>query len=309
MALVQNPTGQVLSNIPFLPTLFTAPVGILWYLRKQLWPASLSLQYPYLAIRELSFTHFVLPLVLLLASSAALVVAVRKSPIGIFFASWFALMLAPVILYHFKLQMHDRYFYFASVSTSIGMAYLLGRLSRLGPNWQGITVFAMFAAMAALTFNYSQYWDNDIKLFTRVAQVEDDNPEGYLNLASLYINEGQPQKAEALARALVDRPDLRTTGWYLLGVVRLEQRDYEHARDAMQRALQNSQGKDLRSTIALASTDLKLGRNEEAAQIYQEALKAFPNMAYLHGSLAKAYKGMGESEKAARELELERRFE
>ena len=77
----------------------------------------------------------------------------------------------------------------------------------------------------------------------------------------------------------------------------------------MQRALQNSQGKDLRSIIALASTDLKLGRNEEAVQIYEEALKTFPNMAYLHGNLAEAYKGMGRTREANQELALERRLQ
>jgi hypothetical protein len=204
LLLVRNPTGQIVNKIPLLPTLFTAPAAILWYLRKQLWPGSLSVQYPYLAVRELSFTHFVLPLILLLVLCAALVVAVRNSPIGIFFASWFALLLAPVIVYHFKLQVHDRYFYFASVATSIGLACLIGGLTRVKPTLQSITVFALFAAMAALTYNYSLYWDNDIKLFTHAAQIEDDNPEGYLYLVALYVNEKQSQKAESLARRLIE---------------------------------------------------------------------------------------------------------
>jgi protein O-mannosyl-transferase len=309
LLLVRNPTGQFVNKIPVLPTLLTAPKAILWYLGKQLWPGSLSVQYPYVAVHEASFTSFVLPLIFLLCLSTALVVAVRQSPIGIFFASWFALMLAPVIVYHFKLQVHDRYFYFASVATSIGLAYLIGRLMCFGTIVQGTTVLAVFVAMAAITWSYSIYWDNDIKLFTRVTQIEDNNPEGYLYLASVYINQGQTQKAEALAQTLIARPDLRTTGWYLLGVARLQQKDYEQARDAMQNALQNSQGKDLLSTIGLAGMDLKLGRNEEAAQIYQEALKKFPNMAYLHGNLAEAYKGMGKAREADRELVLKGRLQ
>jgi tetratricopeptide (TPR) repeat protein len=258
---------------------------------------------------NLSFTRVALPVILLLGLSVAAMFAVRKRPIGIFFVSWFALMLAPVIVYHFKLQVHDRYFYFASVATSIGLAYGIGCLKLFGRSVQGVTVFAIFAAMSALTYNYSLYWDNDIKLFTRVAQIEQNNPEGYLRLAAIYINEGQSQKAEALARRLIDKPDLRTTGWYLLGAVHLQEKDYEQAREDMQRALNNSQGKDLLSIIGLAGTDLRLGRNEEAAQIYEAALKRFPNMAYLHGNLAIALQGMGESEQAARELELQRRLQ
>jgi tetratricopeptide (TPR) repeat protein len=76
----------------------------------------------------------------------------------------------------------------------------------------------------------------------------------------------------------------------------------------MQTGFKLSQGKDLLTTIGLAGTDLKLGRNEEAAQIYQEALKKYPDMAYLHANLAEAYEGMGRSREAAREFELQRRL-
>jgi tetratricopeptide (TPR) repeat protein len=206
------------------------------------------------------------------------------------------------------LQEHDRYFYFASVATSIGIAYLIVGLRRFGALLQGATLLVLFGAMAALTFNYSFYWDNDIRLFTRATQIAGDNPNAYQYLAFVYMNQGQPGRAEAIAQSLIHSSDLRTMGWYILGMVRLQDKEYEQAREAMQTGFKLSQGKDLLTTIGLAGTDLKLGKNEEAAQIYEEALKKYPDMAYLHGNLAEAYEGMGRSREAAREFELQRRL-
>jgi protein O-mannosyl-transferase len=307
--LVRNPTGHVLNKVPIGSTLLTAPTAILWYLGKQLWPGSLSIYYPMMIVDHLSFGRFVLPLLLLLGVVGAVVIAIRKTPVGIFFVSWFVLMLAPVILYHVTLQEHDRYFYFASVATSIGLAYVIQGLRHYGAVLQASVVFALFAAMAVLTFNYVWYWDNDVRLFTHATQLCGDSPNAYGYLAFVYINQGQTKKAEAIARTLIANPDLCARGWYILGTVRFQEKDYERAREAMQNGFQLSHGKDLLTIMGLAGTDLKLGRNEEAAQIYQDALKRFPNSAYLHANLATALKGMGESDQAARELELQRRLQ
>ena len=174
---------------------------------------------------------------------------------------------------------------------------------------QASVVFALFAAMAVLTFSYVWYWDNDVRLFTHATQLCGDSPNAYGYLAFVYINQGQTKKAEAIARTLIANPDLCARGWYILGTVRFQEKDYERAREAMQNGFQLSHGKDLLTIMGLAGTDLKLGRNEEAAQIYHDALKRFPNSAYLHANLATALKGMGESDQAARELELQRRLQ
>src|SRR5947209_17093081 len=52
--------------------------------------------------------------------------------------------------------------------------------------------------------------------------------------------------------------------------------------------------------------DLNLGRTQEAAQIYREQLKRWPNKAFLHGSLATVLKAMGKSEDAQRRSEERR---
>lgn len=308
LLLVHTHTGHLVNEIALVPTLLTAPRAILWYFGKQLWPLGLSVQYPIMLVRAFSATQFLLPLFLLLAIGSAVLIAVRKSATGIFFLSWFMLMLAPVILYHVNLQEHDRYVYFASVATSIGMAYLVVQLRRFGANPFAGAILALFAAMAILTFNYESYWDDDVKLFTRAVQIAPDNPNAVEYLASHYVDSHQYDKAEALAQKLIHSPDQVSEGWYILGTVLCAEERYDECRDAMHKGVELTHGKSLIRNLGLANVDLKLGNNHEAALLYQEELKKYPDVAYFHGRLADALKAMGMETEAAHELELRQRL-
>jgi tetratricopeptide (TPR) repeat protein len=307
--LVHTHTGHLLNEIALIPTLLTAPRAILWYLEKQLWPLGLSVQYPIILVRSFSLSQFLLPLFVLIGTGTAAVIAVHKSATGIFFQSWFVLMLAPVILYHPNLQEHDRYIYFASVATSIGLAWLIVQLKRFGISVLAASIFALFAFMAALTCNYESYWDNDVKLFTRGVNIAPDNPNAVEYLASHYIDTHQHDKAEALARRLMDGSDQRGEGWYVLGTVLCAEERYEECRDAMQRAVELTHGKSLIRNLGLANADLKLGNNQEAALIYEEELKKYPDVAYFHGKLAVALKAIGKVDEAARETYLQQHLQ
>ncbi|HWY68175.1 MAG TPA: tetratricopeptide repeat protein [Terriglobales bacterium] len=305
-ALIHNELDLgLLQKIPLKATVLTAPKAILWYLLKQLWPGELSVQYPIMLVRTFSFRQFVLPLVLTLAVTTAIVWAVRKRPTGIFFASWFVLMLAPVIVYFITLQEHDRYSYLPSVASSIGIAYLLERLRVFSAKVHAAVILIVFAVMSVLTVTYESYWDNDIKLFERAVRIAPDNWNAQNYLAGAYVVFGQREKAEAFARSVINR-DRGPNSWYLLGDVFLAECKYEEAREAIQTGYNLEREHHLVANLALANVDLRLGRNEEAVQIYQEQLKRFPNRAFLHGHLATALKAMGRSEEAQRELAIQK---
>ena len=307
MILVSD-RGHVINRIPLVPTLLTAPRAILWYLEKQVWPTGLSVQYPIMFIGQFSLTRVLFPLLFLCAICTGIVLAVRKSTVGIFFLSWFAVMLAPIILYYLNLQEHDRYFYFASVATSIGMAYLLSKLRRF-PMVQGLILLGLFVAMAISTVKYESYWDNDVALFTRAIQIAPDNTNASSYLASFFAERHDFDRAEAIANTVISRPYQSAEGWYILGEVLIAEDKYEEAREAMQKAVHLTLGHNLHRDIGLADTDLKLRRNEEAALIYREELKRYPGVAYLHRNLAIALKAMGQADEAARELELGKRLQ
>ena len=307
-ALVQNQVEQSLRHIPLQSTLLTAPKAILWYVGKQLWPVELSVQYPEILVRSFSVGQFVLPLVLAFALALGLMLAVRGKPSSIFFASWFVLMLAPVIVCVVFLQVHDRYSYLPSVAFSIGIAYALERLAVLGAQIQSAIVLMLFALMTGLTLNYESYWDNDTQLSTRVVQIAPDNPLALEYLASNYAILGQPEKAEAFARSTI-KANPGPEGWYILGTTLISEHKYEEARQALQTALGLWSGHHLQASLALATADLNSGKNEEAVQIYREQIERYPNRAFLHSRLATALRATGRPEEADREASLKRRVQ
>jgi tetratricopeptide (TPR) repeat protein len=299
--LVRTATGQILNKPPLLMTLLTAPKAVLWYLEKQLWPIGLSVQYPVMAVRHFSISQFLLPLFVLLAIFSTVVFVVRKRPTGIFFVVWFVVMLGPVLVYQLDLQQHDRYFYFASVSTSIGLAYLLLQVIRRSVAAQAITVSALLIASAALTLHYESFWDNDNKLFDRAVSIAPDSPNAVEYEISLYSNAGDFKKAEELADHLIRNPEQCDKGWYLLGNIRMAEGNYAGAREAMQTALQTAQHRKFLPHLGIAAADLKLGRPDEAASIYRDELKHYPHVPYLHANLAYALNAAGRTAEAKKE--------
>ena len=303
--LVHNQLGQGMRQVPLKTTIFSAPTTIVWYLGKQLWPSELSVQYPIKLVFTLSLVKFVLPLILVLVSTVGVAWAVRRRPIGIFFASWFVLMLAPVILYVVVLQEHDRYIYLSSVALCIGIAYLVDHLRILGAHTQGAALLLLFALMAGLTLKYESYWDNDMALSTRAVQIAPANPKALEYHADTCVFLGQYAKAEAFARSVIG-PNQDPEGWYILGNVLSSEQKYTEAREAYQTASKLWGGHNLMATLGLAGVDLNVGKGDEAVEIYREQLRRTPNRAFLHGRLASALKAVGKSEEAEKELAIQK---
>ncbi len=307
--VVPMPSGHFLNGAPGFSTLYTAPQAILWYVVQQLWPINLSVQYPVVVVTSASLTHFVLPLCAVLILLSCVFWAVRRSPVGIFFLSWYLLMLAPVVVYFFALQAHDRYFYLPSIATSIGAAYLIVSLGRFSAIAEATTVIVLFAILSVLTVSYSYYWDNDLRLFNRVVQIAPDNPNAWQFLAEAYATNGRKEEAERIGWNLVKTSRRPAIGWCILGSLRLRDTDYEGTREALQNAFNVEHGRDLVCTVELGEVDLTLNRNEEAADIFRRVLKSYPRAAYVHGKLAVALKQLGRPEEAAREQEIQKRLQ
>ena len=89
----------------------------------------------------------------------------------------------------------------------------------------------------------------------------------------------------------------------------LSEHKNEEAREAYQTALRLWGGRHLLTSLRLADADLNLGRSEEAAQIYQELIRKFPDRAFLHGNLATALRAMGKSEEAKREAKIQKELQ
>lgn len=304
--LVKNSGVQIAGKIRLIPTVLSAPHAILWYLGKQLWPIGLSIHYPVNIIRQPSITGFVIPFCLVVALGAFVIALIRGNSIGVFYFSWFVIMLAPVILYQDLLLVHDRYIYFASVATSVGFAWLLVQTVRLSIVLEALVTLAAFGLMAACTFNYESYWDNDIKLFTRAQQIAPQNPNVADYLATVYVNQLDFSRAEDVAQALIRNSEVTAEGWLLLGTVKSSEGKLDEARTAMQTAVQLSTRNRFLPNIELADVDMRMGNNAEAARIYQQEITIYPKIAFLHGQLATVLDRLGRGNDAKREWELQK---
>lgn len=308
LVLLRNSPAPTINRVPVLTTLLIAPQAVLWYVGKQIWPLGLSIHYPIRVVDQPLLPGFVLPVLFLIGLFAIVIWRVRSRPIGIFYANWFVVMIAPAVLYHNNLQEHDRYFYFGSIATSVALAYLIVQVTRPYLQPRAAIIWILFAALAFLTFNYESYWDNDVKLFTRAAKIAPKNPNVVDYLASVYAGQRDFAKAEAVAQTLIAdsrlEPQVRAHGWYTYGAVKATEGHYEEARTAMQNAVQLTHDRNLMLNSGLAAMDLKVGDNLEAAAIYQQEIEKYPKVAYLHSSLAAALTGLGKADDAQREREI-----
>ena len=296
------------------PTIWTAPQAFLWYLRKQLWPGALSVQYPLVLETHFSFTQFLLPLAIALVVSLGLLRIVWRRPAGLFLFSWFVLTLAPVVLFAVPLQVHDRYSYLPSVATSIGIAYAILAFRRNSAGVarvRTIVVPLLILGMAAATLHYERYWDNDFALFDRAVAIAPDNPDSYTGLILAHDLVADTNGAEAVARLWVSRMPDYWKSWYQLGVEQMNEKRYGDALTSFRAALRRvrtPKGAVL-PLIALGGASLAVHNDVEAELCYRQAVAIAPNVAALHTYLVIALQQRGKTAEAQRERALAKSLE
>ena len=298
--------------IRIAPTIWTGPRAVLWYLGKQLWPGTLSVEYPVVLVEHFSAAGFLLPLLVLVAGAAVLLRLVWGRPAGVFLAAWFLLTLAPVILFAVPLQVHDRYSYLPSVASSIGLAYVLVNFRRDSlPGPRAAIVYLLLLAMAAATVSYARYWDDDLKLFQRAVQVAPDNPDAYNGLVLAHNLVSDSAGAEQVARLWVQRMPERSVSWYALAMAQADQKNYADARVALEAALRHVETRKsaVVPLLGLAYVDQQLHDEAGAEVCYRKVVEVAPNVAAFHRYLANALTRSGKVEEAKREMDVAQSLE
>jgi protein O-mannosyl-transferase len=191
---------------PFPIRIENAIVSYARYLGKAVWPSQLSLLYPHPGSSLRSWQ--VLAALALLLAINALVVAERHRHryllVGWF---WFLGTLVPMIGFvQVGVQaMADRYAYLPFVGLFIMAVWAVADLLaewRVATAWQagvGLTVLLTFAIVARQQLDY---WSNNVKLWSRVAELESQppqsNPDNWVagnNLGHALLDAGQEEEA------------------------------------------------------------------------------------------------------------------
>lgn len=302
-------SGATGYNHHFLYSFYAAPQEVIWYLAKQLWPLPISIQYPILIVNHPSFIHFVLPLIALLVASIALLYSIRKSAAGWFLVAFFVLTLSPVLAFGVVLQLHDRHMYAPSVSTSIGLAYLIvtlvRRITRSGFPLQSAVIFLVCLTMAGLTLHEVHYWSGDISLFKRAIEVAPDNRNAYDGLSAAYLAIHDYDNAEKVGKSCIQNALDPSGGWQIVAVVRRERKDYPGARDALQQALQSAKTPSFRlgPELELGRLAQEEGNFSDAAHWYLLAIAEQPGIASVHEMYGHVLVQAGNTAEGERELQ------
>ena len=300
-------------RIHIAATIWTAPKVILWYLLKQVWPAPLSVQYQPVAAGTFSLTAFLLPLVGELAAALVLARLVFRRPAGLFLTVWFLLTLAPVVVFAIPLQVHDRYAYLPSVATSIGIAYLIVTVGRQRPAGmaRAAIVYLVLLALAAATFRYERFWDNDRTLFEHAVEVAPNSPDAYRGLILAHTLAADWDGAEQVAQSAVEHAPRSSTSWYSLGMAQADRKDYAGARASLDHALRfaESPKASVVPLLGLAYVNTELHEDAQAELCYRRAIALAPGVAALHRYLGDALMRSGKKQEAQQEFAAAKRLQ
>jgi len=95
-------------------------------------------------------------------------------------------------------------------------------------------------------------------------------------LVKAYLENGETEKAVALAKDIISKNSQVSYGYLLLSDIYLNKKDYAAAEKTLQTGLQKSHQKDLVLKMRLGNVYEKMGKNARAVKIYEEMEKQYP---------------------------------
>jgi protein O-mannosyl-transferase len=175
---------QSMASVPMAGRVANALTAYLTYLGKLFVPIDMALPYPFTSV---SLGEAVLPLVVLVAITIAVVAARRTAPYLVTGWLWFLGTLVPVIglvtIGHGS--MADRFTYFSYIGLFIAIAFGaadLARRLRIPDTALAAAGAIAVAAFAIVAMNQTRYWKDSETLFTHALAVTRDNVTAEYNL-------------------------------------------------------------------------------------------------------------------------------
>jgi tetratricopeptide (TPR) repeat protein len=313
--------AHTVTPLPLTTAILTIPYVVLFYLRMLVWPARLSCYYdtPYLSAP--TFRGFVLPLAVILAVAAALVLWYRwtrrrsreESQALAFARLWMALAILPVLNFRLLPEgeiAHDRYLYLPSVGFSLlmglGVVQLLraqGHIKQRPAAVAGVVVLLCLVTGAA-TARQSLYWSDDLSLSFRAHAIAPQNVSATTSLGAAAAEHGMYTAALALYRqALESRPDFWRAN-VNLAYLYYQQGDYTQAVRYFERSCA-SDASDGNQFLYLGLACLHLNRLPEAEEAIRMALLVRPHGHGYHLGLGLVLRQAGKLAEAKREFAAE----
>jgi len=302
--VVQQRGGAVssLDEIPVGMRIGNAVISYATYLAQLVWPANLSVFYPY--PRTFSVWRMVASIALLSAITVA-VWKVRRRRFLVVGWLWYLITLVPVIgLVQVGLQSHaDRYTYIPLIGISIAVAWGVNEVLERGASHRMLLAalgVMVCVGCATVTWLDLSYWTDSVSLFRHAIAVTPDNYIAYNNLGAA-LNDGQPAEAIANFQAALRLKPAFANAESNFGEALLTEGNPGEAVPHLERALK-LQPDLVEAHTNLGSALIKLGQADAAVAQYREALRLQPDSPEAHGGLGVVLNEKGQSQDALAEL-------
>ncbi len=207
--------------------LMTVPPVLLAYLELLVMPWRASSAHHLAIVYSAASPEFYLSIAALAAIAAAFVVAVRndrRRGLYLFCVAWMAIAIGPMMNLRGIFQgaiVQDRYLYLPSVAWCIMLADWTVRLARVGPAARRVAWAAMAALLvvcAAALWNVQRFWHDNVAFYTRLIQVNPDQPSWHFAFGVALRDRGDLAGAQRELKAALEL-DPQSAALYDLGVV------------------------------------------------------------------------------------------
>jgi tetratricopeptide (TPR) repeat protein len=267
-----------LTALPFYFRLWNAVLSYARYLGKFLWPAGLGALYPY---GKIPVTVMLGALLLLTLITVGVLRRGARSGYLVTGWLWFLGAMVPMIgLAQTGVQsMADRFTYLPMIGLCIIAAWGLGELCHrfsvpLPVRFGGAGL--LLGVLTFASFLQTTYWKDSFSLFEHTVAVTRDNDVMHLNLAGLYEQRGDLDRAVQHYEAALRIEPNNVEARHLLAGVYLKRRDYADAERNLTIVLQK-QPDHLDARKQLAECYIQTGRREEAKLQLRRVLQLAPN--------------------------------
>jgi Tfp pilus assembly protein PilF len=286
--------GHSIAPISPMKWLLTLPSILLFYVKNWFLPFRLSGFYDLFYQPKLSFTHVLLPEMILIALAAAVwILRVRLSEKAVAHAvAWMLIPLLPALdtfVFTPDNLVHDRYFYVPSIGAALLVALIIERAAKTRPGLFGqpsqvvlagiglTIVLAFFAGRAASS------WSSDYAMFSRAHEIAPRNPTAMSNLAAEMLTRQDLAGAQKLLQEGYrnDPSDSRFT----INLARLYYHtgDLAKAESFMMQSIETDPNQ-AEAYVYLGQIRLKQGRFKEAQENLRHAVALNPYSAAFHTS-------------------------
>lgn len=296
--------GQVAAShasISWSTALLTAPKIALFGLYRIVVPVHLSPHYDFKVIDKGHMVEFLISVFGLLALALLAYLAARSARQLWVAYAWFVFPLLPSLNVRWLNEddfIHDRYTYMSM----LGIALLAGAaFQALKRRWPHVKYIPILGAGLVVTFAFasaiqSQYWANDLHLFSRGVQVAPNNEWAQLNLgAALSAREKYAEAAPHFVRSYELKPGWRAADF--AGFAYQHSGDLTGAERWFTLALQQNPSLP-EAWFALGQIRLQQQRPAEAVSFFHKALAIRPDADGYHYALGSAFEQLGQREAA-----------